>query len=89
MARIGLNNLWYSHLTEAADGTPSYDGKKSFGKAISANASISNNDAKLYADDALAEADTTFQSGTITLGVDDDRETVFADQLAWIKKTIG
>lgn len=81
MARIGLNNLWYSHLTEAADGTPSYDGKKSFGKAISANASISNNDAKLYADDALAEADTTFQSGTITLGVDDDRETVFADVL--------
>lgn len=81
MARIGLNNLWYSHLTEAADGTPSYDGKHSFGKAISANASISNNDAKLYADDVLAEADTTFQSGTITLGVDDDRETVFADLL--------
>lgn len=81
MARIGLNNLWYSHLTEGADGTPTYDGKHSFGKAISANASISNNDAKLYADDVLAEADTTFQSGTITLGVDDDRETVFADLL--------
>ena len=81
MARIGLNNLWYSHLTEAADGTPSYDGKHSFGKAVSANASISNNDAKLYADDVLAESDTSFQSGTITLGVDDDRETVFADVL--------
>ena len=81
MARIGLNNLWYSHLTEGADGTPTYDGKHSFGKAISANASISNNDAKLYADDVLAEADTTFSGGTITLGVDDDRETVFADLL--------
>ena len=81
MAKIGLNNLWYSHLTEGQDGTPTYDGKKSFGKAVSASASISNNDAKLYADDVLAESDTTFQNGTLTLGVDDDREATFADVL--------
>lgn len=81
MARIGLNNLWYSHLTEAADGTPSYDGAKSFGKAVSANVSISNNSAALYADDVLAESDTSFQNGTVTLGVDDDREATFADLL--------
>lgn len=81
MARIGLNNLWYSHLTEAADGTPSYDGAKSFGKAVSANVSITNNSAALYADDVLAESDTSFQNGTITLGVDDDREATFADVL--------
>lgn len=81
MAKIGLNNLWYSKLTEAQDGTPSYDGAKSFGKAVSANASITNNSAKLYADDTLAESDTSFQSGTITLGVDDDREATFADVL--------
>lgn len=81
MAKIGLNNLWYSKLTEADDGTPSYDGAKSFGKAVSANASISNNDAKLFADDVLVESDTTFQSGTLTLGVDDDREATFADVL--------
>lgn len=81
MALIGLNNLWYSHLTEAQDGTPSYDGKKSFGKAVSANVSISNNSATLYADDVLVESDTSFQNGTITLGVDDDREATFADVL--------
>lgn len=81
MAKIGLNSLFYAKLTEGADGSPSYDGKKSFGKAVSANASISNNDAKLFADDVLAESDTTFQSGTITLGVDDDREATFADVL--------
>lgn len=81
MARIGLNNLWYSHLTEAQDGTPSYDGAKSFGKAVSANVSITNNSAALYADDVLAESDTSFQNGTITLGVDDDREATFADVL--------
>lgn len=81
MAKIGLNNLWYSKLTEASDGTPTYDGAKSVGKAVSASASISNNSATLYADDALAESDTSFQSGTITLGVDDDREATFADLL--------
>ena len=81
MAKIGLNNLWYSKLTEATDGTPSYDGKKSFGKAISASVSITNNSAMLYADDTLAESDTSFQSGTITLGTDDDREATFADIL--------
>ena len=81
MAKIGLNNLWYTHLTEADDGTPTYDGAKSFGKAVSANVSISNNSATLYADDVLAESDTSFQSGTVTLGVDDDREATFADVL--------
>ena len=81
MALIGLNHFFYSHLTEAVDGTVTYDGKKSLGKAVSCNVSITNNSAALYADDALAESDTTFQSGTITLGVDDDRETTFADLL--------
>ena len=81
MALIGLNNLWYSKLTEALNGTPTYDGAKSFGKAVSANVSITNNSATLYADDVLAESDTSFQSGTVTLGVDDDREATFADVL--------
>ena len=81
MAKIGLNNLWYAHLTEATDGTPSYDAKKSFGKAVNCNVSISNNSAALYADDALAESDTSFQNGTVTLGVDDDRDATFADVL--------
>ena len=81
MAKIGLNNLYYAKLTEAVDGTPSYDGAKSFGKAISANVTISNNSATLYADDSLAESDTSFQSGTISLGTDDDRESIFADVL--------
>lgn len=81
MALIGLNNFWYSKLTEAQDGTPTYDGAKSFGKAVSCSVSITNNSANLYADDALAESDTSFQSGTVTLGVDDNREATFADIL--------
>ena len=81
MALIGLNNFWYSKLTEAQDGTPTFDGAKSFGKAVSCSVSITNNSASLYADDALAEQDNSFQSGTVTLGVDDDREATFADIL--------
>lgn len=81
MAKIGLTNLWYGHLTEGVDGTPSYAGALSFGKAISCSVEVTNNEAMLYADDTLAESDTSFNNGTMTLGVDEDSETVFADVL--------
>lgn len=72
MAKIGLTNFRYSILTEAEDGTPTYDGAQTPGKAVSCNVSITSNSATLYADDALAESDTTFQSGTVTMGIDED-----------------
>lgn len=81
MAKIGLSNLIFSNLTEAQDGTPSYDGAKSLGKAVSANVSITNNSATLYADNQLAESDTSFQTGTITCGVDEDADATFAPLL--------
>lgn len=81
MAQIGLTNLWYGILTEGEDGTPTYGGAKSFGKAVSAKVDVSANDATLYADDALVEADTSFQSATVTLGVADDDITTFAEIL--------
>lgn len=81
MAQIGLTNLWYGLLTEGADGTPSYGGAKSFGKAVSAKVDVSTNDATLYADDVLAESDSSFQSAKVTLGVADDDITVFAEIL--------
>lgn len=81
MANIGLSNIWFANLTEAADGTATYDGAKNLGKAVSCSVSITNNEAKLYGDDALAESDTSFASGTITLGVTDDDDTIFAPLL--------
>lgn len=81
MANIGLTNIWFSKLTEGADGTPSYEGATNLGKAVSCSVSITNNEAKLYGDDTLAESDTSFSSGTITLGVTDDDDTVFATLL--------
>ena len=84
MAKIGLNNFRFSVLTEAADGTPSYAGAQKPAKAISCNVSITNNSAKLYADDVLAESDTGFQSGTVTIGLDDDNLEMQATMLGHV-----
>lgn len=81
MANIGLSNIWWSVLTEDANGGAHYAGATYLGKAVSAETSITNNEAKLYGDDALAESDTSFASGTITLGVTDDDDTIFAPLL--------
>lgn len=81
MAKIGLTNFRYGFLTEASDGTPSYSGAKTPGKAISCSVQITNNSVTLYADDTLAESDTSFQSGTVTMGIDDDDLQTQADLL--------
>lgn len=70
MAKIGLQNFLYGILTEASDGTATYGAGTKPGKAVSCNVSISSNDAKLYADNGLAESDTSFQSGTVSIEVD-------------------
>lgn len=71
MAKIGLRYLVYkTALTQGI-----------IGKAIQADIAIATNDVKLYADDAIAETDKSFQSGTITLGVDDLSDIMQADLL--------
>jgi phi13 family phage major tail protein len=81
MAKIGLNNFRYGKLTEAQDGTATYGAAKKPAKAVSCNVSITNNDAKLYADDGLAESDTSFNNGTVTMGIDNDDLATMADLL--------
>jgi len=81
MAKIGLNNFRYSILTEDEDGTPTYAGAKKPAKAISCKVDISTSSASLYADDAQAESDTTFQSGTVTIGIDEDDDKTLAELL--------
>ncbi len=80
MAKIGLNNFRYGILTEN-NGVATYGGAKTPGKAISCNVEITNNDAKLFADDVVQESDTTFASGTVTIGVDRADYQVQADLL--------
>lgn len=73
MAKIGLKNFLFGILTESGDPvTASYGTAQKPAKAISCNVSINSSDAKLYADDALAESDTSFVDGTVTLGIDDE-----------------
>lgn len=81
MAKIGLNNFRYGILTEAQDGTPSYAGALTPGKAISCNVEVTNNDAKLYADDVVQESDTSFAGGTVTIGLDRADYTTQANML--------
>lgn len=81
MAKIGLNNFRYAVLTEAPDGTPSYNGALTPAKAISCSVEVNNNDASLYADDSLAESDTSFNNATVTIGIDKTDNTTMANLL--------
>lgn len=81
MAKIGLKNFLFGILTEETDGSATYGTAQKPAKAISCTVDISNNEATLYADDALAESDTSFQSGTVTLGIDDEDDQTLATLL--------
>ena len=71
MATIGLSDMFYAPITEGADGIETYGIPVRLAKAIQANLSIEVAEAILYADDAAQESVREFQSGTLTLGVDD------------------
>ena len=77
MARIGLKNFRYSELDENDE----VQEPKSLGKAIDCKVSLELNNAELYADDALAESDYTFNKGTVTITVDDDDDEILAPLL--------
>ena len=81
MAKIGLNNFRFGILTEGADGTPSYAGAIKPAKAVSCSVDVTNNEAALYADDSLAESDTSFNNGTVTMGIDDEDQSTMATLL--------
>lgn len=77
MAKIGLRNFKYSILdNNFVPTTPA-----SLGKAVSCQVSVTNNSAELYADDSLAESDYSFSKANVTLGVDDEADTTFAQLL--------
>ena len=71
MAKIGLRYPVYKSATKSGV----------IGKAIQADINITTNNVNLYADDVIAESDRSFQSGTITLGVDDLSTEILAEFL--------
>ena len=79
MATIGLDKLFYSKITEDEDGNETYATPASLAKAMTAELSVELAEATLYADDGAAEVVKEFQSGTLTLGVDDIGVSVAQD----------
>jgi phi13 family phage major tail protein len=71
MATIGLDRLYYAKITEGENGDETYATPVSLAKAMTAELSVELAEATLYADDGAAEIVKEFQSGTLSLGVDD------------------
>lgn len=85
MAKIGLKYPVYAVATETTSSI-SYSGGAVLAKGINANISIETNDIKLYADDAIAETDYSFSSGTVSIEIDDFTNTA---QVALLGYTEG
>jgi phi13 family phage major tail protein len=79
MAKIGLKYPVYKGSVN----------KGVIGKAIQADIAITVNEVYLPADDAIAESDKSFQSGKITLGIDDLSDTVQVEFLGHTMNVSG
>ena len=71
MATIGLDRLYYAKITEDEIGEETYAAPVPLAKAISADMSVEQAEAILYADDGAAEIVKEFKNGTLSLGIDD------------------
>lgn len=83
MASIGLKNFKYAKLNE--DGK-TYGEIKTLAGAIECSVSLDLTEATLYADDSIKEQVSLFRQGTLTAGIDDDDDSIFAEILG---KTIA
>lgn len=81
MAKIGLSDFRYGVATEASNGKITYAAPKKPGKAISFNFDPTKSDASLYADDILAEHDSSVTGGTCTMGIDREDADTYAELL--------
>lgn len=83
MAKIGLKYPVCAKLGS----TGTYSDGTVIAKAIKSDISIETNDVKLFADDEIAEFDTSFKQGKISLEVDDLSDTVYTMLLGHSKST--
>ena len=79
MATIGLDKLYYAKITEDKDGNETYETPTPLAKAMTADLSVELAEATLYADDGAAEIVKEFESGTLSLGIDDLGATIASD----------
>lgn len=71
MATIGLDQLYYSKITEDSEGIETYGTPTKLAKAIKADLTVELAEAILYADDSIASTIKEFKSGKLALDVDD------------------
>lgn len=72
MATVGIKHPVFAPITAFTSGSaPTYGTGFVVGKAIKSDITISTADGTLYADDAVAEYASQFQSGTISFECDD------------------
>jgi phi13 family phage major tail protein len=71
MATIGIDKLYYSRITEDAEGIETYGTPVKLAKAIKCDLSIELAEATLYADDSAAYVVKDFKSGSLSLGIDE------------------
>ena len=78
MASIGLKSFKYAKLND--DGS-TYGEVKTLAGAIECKVTLDLSEASLYADDVLKEQISVFKNGTMTAGIDEDDDAVFAELL--------
>ncbi|MDO5346555.1 MAG: hypothetical protein Q4E91_12530 [Lachnospiraceae bacterium] len=78
MAHIGMRYPVFAPLNEEGD---DYEAGFVIGKAISYTGTPANNDTKLWADDEIAETDTSIQNEGVSLNVDEIGLKVYANLL--------
>lgn len=87
MAKLGLKCPVYAIATDNGSAI-TYAGGAVFAKATEADVNISVNDVKLPADDAVAETDKSFSSGTITIGIDDFSSAAKVAVLGYVEGSV-
>lgn len=80
MANVGLKKFLYGVLTESPEGN-TYGTPAKLAGAIEIKDAPNINEAAIYSDDEITESDYSVSGGTLTLGIDDDDETVFGPLL--------
>lgn len=79
MPTIGLDQLYYSKITEDQDGNETYGAPARLAKAIKADLTVELAEAVLYADDSVASTLKEFKSGKLALDIDEIGASVAQD----------
>jgi len=79
MATIGMDMLYYSKITEDAQGEETYGPPIRLARAMQGDLSLDLAEAQLFADDGAIYTVKSFRTGTLSLGVDDIGVSVAGD----------